>query len=148
MIDLPVKISFYDKDGILDASLTETTTLQIKWDNNGSGDYSAVDEDVYVSKNTGYRIVVEVLTSEISSTTFSHLTENIGLFAEIEVDRVYALNTSASLDAIATEDVDDEELTFTWDAVPGAIEYELKYFFVPSYYSADWLAANPRPKLW
>ena len=130
-VSVPIEIKTYSTTGSLLA--TETKTLSIGYDPAGGSTYTA--ESVYQAVTPGYRTEVKV-TAAPTLSGIAALPNDVLLESEIEVERYYDFDETAVPDINHTVDAANGTMTFYWEYLPGAEEYDLEWLYVSDYDAA------------
>lgn len=128
-VAVPLQIKTYDWNGTLLA--TETCTLTVAYDPANGVAYK--DIDTYTATTPGYRTEVKIngaptCTGAIGST----IPSDVLLESSIETERYYVFNETAVPTVDYSLNTTDRQITFYWDWMAGAEEYDLEYLFVSS----------------
>jgi hypothetical protein len=132
-ISVPCTLNRWDASG--NALTAQTFTLTISYDP-GSG-VSYTNNSVYKSSG-GHKALVTVGTPTVTS-GFS-IPGDVILGNEIEVERYYVFDQSASGAVSCTTLTAEKTMEFRWSYMPGAEEYDLEWLFVSAY---DLASGNP-----
>ena len=134
--EITVSVEKYTTYSALTPSSTETKTMTVY--------YYPVDSASYVDENTltfdnVEKLKVTITQIKVNGVVQSVLPGNLYLQGDVFVDRVYdflpqvgftAYNLTTALPVDIDCDEVDDELTVSWDAVPGAEEYQLEWTFI------------------
>ena len=134
--EITVSVEKYTTYSALTPASTETKTMTVY--------YYPIDSASYVDENTltfdnVEKLKVTITQIKVNGVVQSTLPGNLYLQGDVFVDRVYdflpqvgftAYNLTTALPVDIDCDEVDDELTVSWDAVPGAEEYQLEWTFI------------------
>jgi RHS repeat-associated protein len=134
-----VGVQDYMPDGSLDPAGFHAITLEVEYNNNGNANnFIDISEHVVLNRYGFKARIQDVDSQEMATGNIYHVANgNIALEIGFECERYYQLTQQlASINAVIYNEVDDNipsALKLDWNAVTGAVEYELEWTWVDDY---------------